>query len=214
MGLLSWFGSPQKVLIGQVCPVVFDSTNNKDYKAEIGDNVKLWAKPNSIGVFAYAKGTGGGNGLLATTDNKTISNHLQQNGKYDAKISEVTKNQITIDITLKDDSTSINKGIIELTGFTQLPREAQYLIMNKLEECDAVKLIPDPKNRQDKEAIKAMFEDTFIGWVAKSDIYEKKLLFKALMPGRKCKANFSRNLLQEIDSPEVPRTLIEFQFQD
>jgi len=184
MGLLSWlFGNPQEVIIGQKCPVNFDSTNNKDYKPEIGDNVKLWAKPNSIGIFVYAKGTGGGAGLLATTDNKLISNHLQQKFKYEAQISEVTKNQITIDVTLKDDSTSIDQGIIELTGFTQLPREVQDLIKNKLEKGDSVKLIPDPKNRKDKEAIKAVIEDTFIGWVAKSDIYEKKLLFKALVSG-------------------------------
>ncbi len=104
MGLFSWlFGSPQEVKIGQACSVNFDSTKNKDYKPEIGDDVKLWAKPNSIGIFVYAKGTGGGNGLLATTDNKSISNHLHQKGKYDAKISDVTNNQLTLDITLKDD---------------------------------------------------------------------------------------------------------------
>jgi hypothetical protein len=142
---------------------------------------------------------------------------LQQKGKYDAQISEVTKNKITIDVTLKDDSTSINKGVIELAGFTQLPREVQDLIKNKLKKGDSVKLIPDPKNRQDEEAIKAVFEDTLIGWVAKLDIYEKKLLFKALVSGRKCAARFSQNMV-EIESQElegwIPRTLIEFEFQD
>ena len=48
-----------------------------EYKIEIGEELNIWSKPNSSIVNLYANGSIGGSGIVGTTNNKFLNNHLE-----------------------------------------------------------------------------------------------------------------------------------------
>lgn len=48
-----------------------------EYKIEIGEELNIWSKPNSSIVNLYANGSIGGSGIVGTTNDKFLNNHLE-----------------------------------------------------------------------------------------------------------------------------------------
>lgn len=78
----------------------FHKIESNDFSVEVGDEVKLWNKPNSDLVNAYAKGFVGGEGLVGQMNNQNIAFHLIKGGLYNATIKEIFNNKILIEIHL------------------------------------------------------------------------------------------------------------------
>src|SRR5690606_30311584 len=71
MGILSSiFGNNKKLPFKKT--VRFER-NESEFEVNIGDEVKIWNKPNTKQLNLYAKGSSGGNGLVGTKIDSTIS---------------------------------------------------------------------------------------------------------------------------------------------
>ena len=69
-----------------------------EFDIKVGDEPKIWNKPDSNQINLYAKGSVGGNGLVGIAYNSTISHHLR-NTKYlfiETKIVGLKRNQMCI----------------------------------------------------------------------------------------------------------------------
>lgn len=80
-----------------------------DYQIEIGQDLNIWNKPNSQIINIYAKVSVGGNGLIGSTNNKFINNHLE-NTDYlfiENEIIEIDSNYITLKIKMYVDKGAI-----------------------------------------------------------------------------------------------------------
>ena len=54
-----------------------NTLKKSDYKINIGEELNIWSKPNSSIVNLYANGSIGGSGIVGTTNNKFLNNHLE-----------------------------------------------------------------------------------------------------------------------------------------
>lgn len=50
--------------------------NESEFEVNIGDEVKIWNKPNTKQLNLYVKGSSRGNGVVGTILDSTISHHL------------------------------------------------------------------------------------------------------------------------------------------
>lgn len=76
---------------------------NEDVTPLVGEEVKLWRKPNTDQVNIYVKGTVGGEGLIGFIENEQIANHLSVGGQYKAVISRFDYNYLYLSLALKDE---------------------------------------------------------------------------------------------------------------
>ncbi len=67
------------------------------FNLKIGDEVKLWPKPNTNEIHFFAKGTTGGEGRIAIMTNKKIYK-LVEEGKVYGKITNIKNVDIKVDI--------------------------------------------------------------------------------------------------------------------
>lgn len=75
----------------------------------LGDEPKIWNKPDSNQLNLYSKGSVGGNGLIGIGYNSTISYHIQ-NTKYlfiETKIVGLNRNQIDLYINIFVDKETV-----------------------------------------------------------------------------------------------------------
>ena len=82
---------------------------NSDYSPKIGEEVKLWRKPNTNDLNIYPFGTAGGMGLLGWFNNPFIADHISKNGIYEAKIEKLTVSQIKLHVNLIDEFVDYEK---------------------------------------------------------------------------------------------------------
>lgn len=75
----------------------------KDVEIEEKEKIKLWNKKGTNLINFYAPSYHSGQGLLGSTTNKTITNHLNNGGKYDAIVYKKTKYVIGIDVVLNEE---------------------------------------------------------------------------------------------------------------
>jgi hypothetical protein len=85
---------------------------NIDIDLDIGEELNIWNKPQSNQVNIYAKGTIGGQGLVGTTFNSSISYHLQNTDDLfiENKIVSLSKNRIDLFIHLYADSNAAKQN--------------------------------------------------------------------------------------------------------
>ena len=74
-------------------------------------------------------------------------------------------------------STLIESDIFELVGTNHLDYDSRIYISENVKAGDIVKLIPDPKNNFDNQAIKVTHNGKFIGWVPKTYIHKPNLFY-------------------------------------
>ena len=93
---------------------VFEFEMGRNTKAKVGTEVKLWLKPDSDTVIAYAKGSVGGQGYVGEyEDNKAIFyNYLNAKKDYKAVIIDFEYNIVYIKFDFAEDpfDTSGNFG--------------------------------------------------------------------------------------------------------
>jgi hypothetical protein len=109
MGILSSiFGNNKKLPFKKT--VRFER-NESEFEVNIGDEVKIWNKPNTKQLNLYAKGSSGGNGLVGTKIDSTISHHLNntENLFIENKVVGLTKNSIDLFVNLYADKKAVQE---------------------------------------------------------------------------------------------------------
>lgn len=109
MGILSSiFGNNKKLPFKKT--VRFERVKS-EYEINVGDEVNIWNKPNTKQLNLYAKGSAGGNGLVGTTIDSTISHHLNktENLFVENKIVGITKNSIDLYVYLYADKKAVQQ---------------------------------------------------------------------------------------------------------
>jgi len=109
MGILtSIFGNSKKLPFKET--VRFERKES-EFEVSIGDEVKIWNKPNSKQLNLYAKGSAGGNGLIGTKLDSTISYHLNntENLFIENKVVGLTKNSIDLFINMYADKKAVQE---------------------------------------------------------------------------------------------------------
>lgn len=83
-----------------------------EYEIEIGKELNIWSKPNSSIVNLYAKGSVGGNGIVGSTNNKFLNNHLEntENLLIENEIISFDNNYIILKIKMFVDK-NLNENI-------------------------------------------------------------------------------------------------------
>jgi len=109
MGILSSiFGRNKKLPLKKT--IKFKRVKS-EFKINIGDELKIWNKPNTKQLNLYVKGSAGGNGLVGTKINSTISHHLNntENLFIENKVVGLTKNSIDLFVNMYADKKAIQK---------------------------------------------------------------------------------------------------------
>ncbi|WP_405571886.1 hypothetical protein [Winogradskyella sp. Asnod2-B02-A] len=109
MGILSSiFGNNKKSPFKKT--VSFERKES-EFEINIGDEVKIWNKPNTKQLNLYAKGSAGGNGLVGTKLDSTISYHLNntENLFIENKIVGLTKNSIDLFVKMYADKKAVQE---------------------------------------------------------------------------------------------------------
>jgi hypothetical protein len=107
MGILTnIFGNNKKLPFNKT--VRFE---RKEFEVNIGEEVKIWNKPNTKQLNLYAKGSAGGNGLIGTKLDSTISYHLNntENLFIENKVVGLTKNSIDLFINMHADKKAVQE---------------------------------------------------------------------------------------------------------
>jgi hypothetical protein len=107
MGILtSIFGNNKKLPFKET--VRFERKES-EFEVNVGDEVKIWNKPNTKQLNLYAKGSAGGNGLIGTKIDSTISYHLNntENLFIENKVVGLTKNSIDLFINMYTDKKTV-----------------------------------------------------------------------------------------------------------
>lgn len=110
MSILSFlFGTNKKLPYNK--NVTF-KRKTSDFKIEIGDKVNLWNQPNTNIVNLYAEGSSSGDGLVGTTNDKTLSYHLtnNQNLFFENKIVGISNDFIRLQILIYRDQIQTQKN--------------------------------------------------------------------------------------------------------
>lgn len=109
MGILSnIFGNNKKLPFNKT--VRFERKES-EFEVNIGDEVKIWNKPNTKQLNLYTKGSAGGNGLVGTKLDSSISYHLN-NTEYlliENKIVGLTKDSIDLFIKMYVDKKAVQE---------------------------------------------------------------------------------------------------------
>lgn len=71
----------------------------------------------------------------------------------------------------------LSDGNFKLSGYSFLSNAEKEYFINCVKPGDSVKLLPDPKNKFDSEAIKVTHRNIFIGWVSRSYYLKRNLFF-------------------------------------
>lgn len=109
MGILSSiFGNSKKLPFKKT--VRFERVKS-EYEINVGDEVNIWNKPNTKQLNLYAKGSAGGNGLVGTKIDSTISHHLNktENLFVENKIVGITKNSIDLFVYMYADKKAVQQ---------------------------------------------------------------------------------------------------------
>jgi len=82
-----------------------------EFEVNIGEEVKIWNKPNTKQLNLYAKGSAGGDGLIGTKLDSVISYHLNntENLFIENKVVGLTKNTIDLFIYMYSDKKAVQE---------------------------------------------------------------------------------------------------------
>ncbi|WP_191860222.1 hypothetical protein [Hanstruepera ponticola] len=82
-----------------------------EFEVNIGDEVKIWNKPNTKQLNLYAKGSAGGNGLIGITFNSAISHHLSKTEDLfvENEVVGLTKNSIDLFVNMYADKKAVQE---------------------------------------------------------------------------------------------------------
>ena len=109
MGILSSiFGNNKKLPFKKT--VRFERVKS-EFEINVGDEVNIWNKPNTKQLNLYAKGSAGGNGLVGTKFDSTISYHLNktENLFVENKIVGITNNSIDLFVNMYTDKKAVQQ---------------------------------------------------------------------------------------------------------
>ncbi len=110
MGILSSiFGNSKKLPFKRT--VRFEKVKS-DFEINVGDEVNIWNKPNTKQVNLYAEGSVGGNGLVGTKIDSTISYHLDktENLFVENEIVGIANNSIDLFINMYADKRAVQQN--------------------------------------------------------------------------------------------------------
>jgi hypothetical protein len=181
---------------------------NSEFGINVGDELNIWNKPNTKEVNLYAKGFVGGNGLVGTTSNSTISFHLNktENLFVENKVVGLTKNTIDLHINMYCDKNAAEENQknhksewIEKLNKKYNPKtswELRFYSENKIEEKDfLIKMI-------DKNQLEDFYQkDTETIWLTKKN-GERIIAENSIRSGgteKTLRASFSGHELKVID---------------
>jgi len=109
MGILAnIFGNSKKLPLKKT--IRFERKES-EFEINIGEELNIWNKPNTIELNLYVKGSAGGNGLVGTVSNSIISFHLNktENLFVENKIVGLSKNSIDVFINMYADKKAVEE---------------------------------------------------------------------------------------------------------
>jgi hypothetical protein len=99
----------------------------------INESVTLWRKPKTLEVYAYRKGTDSGQGLIGHAYNGEVSYHISTEGKYDATITWMDEDSITVEVELHN---YVGRGYSNWIKIEK--KKGTSLVSNEMFGCFAV----------------------------------------------------------------------------
>jgi hypothetical protein len=109
MGILSsLLGNSKKLPFKKI--VRFERKES-EFEVNIGDEVKIWNKPNTKKLNLYAKGSVGGNGLVGTKLDSIISYHLTKTNNLiiENKVVRLKRKSIELLVTMYSDEKAVQE---------------------------------------------------------------------------------------------------------
>jgi DNA polymerase-3 subunit epsilon len=92
-----------KVEVGKNFNIKISRKDNTIQQPQIGDNIRIWVKPETEMVYFYDSNLSPNGILLGTAINSFITNHINNHGTYNAKIHSLTNAYATINFLLKNE---------------------------------------------------------------------------------------------------------------